>query len=139
MIHLDTGDASEARIVSELIKAGWKVAVVWNQNCRYDLIGDCNSKLFRIQCKTAWIERDSVLLYNARSTNKRTNSRYTPDEVDLFAVYSPDTDKVYIVPCNKASSGLTLRLKATKNAQRNKIHWAKDYELKANKTKTRKT
>lgn len=130
MIHLDVGSASEARIVSELIKAGWKVCVAWNQNIRYDLVGDYKGKLYRIQCKTAWRVGGNIT-FNVNSSNSRIKGKSYAKEADLFGVYSPDTDKVYLVPVpkNKNVSTRSLRLTKPKNNVKKNIHWARDFEL----------
>ncbi len=49
----------------------------------------------------------------------------------IFAVYSPDTKKVYLVPINhvKTMTSAMLRLVPTKNKQVKNVRWAKDYEL----------
>ena len=48
-------------------------------------------------------------------------------QVEYFAVYIGDIQKVYLIPTVHATG--TLRLKETKNKQEKLVRWAKDYEL----------
>jgi hypothetical protein len=56
--------------------------------------------------------------------------RHYQGEVEYFAVYSPDLDKVYLIPIDHVgTSQVTLRLVPTANKQEKNVHWAKDYEM----------
>jgi PD-(D/E)XK endonuclease len=50
-------------------------------------------------------------------------------DVDYFAVYSPDTDKVYLVPAEGIGNQCSLRLSPSKNKQEKHVRYAADYEL----------
>ncbi|MEA2446762.1 MAG: hypothetical protein QOK47_399, partial [Actinomycetota bacterium] len=51
---------------------------------------------------------------------------------NLFGVYCPTTDGVYLVPVGEVGLNLgTLRVVPTRNNQTRKIRWAKDYEVPA--------
>ncbi len=52
------------------------------------------------------------------------------DQIDAFAVYSPELNRVYLVPVGDAPvRGCTLRLEAPRNGQRSGIRWASDHEI----------
>ena len=52
------------------------------------------------------------------------------NDVDYFAVYSPDLRKIYLIPiAHVGNSENCLRLVATKNNQEMHVKWAADYEL----------
>ena len=52
-------------------------------------------------------------------------------EVDVFGVYSPQLDEVFIVPVNDVATRLcSLRLAPPRNNQAVGIRWAEPYRLK---------
>lgn len=67
-----------------------------------------------------------------RSNTKRAIRRCYADEVDLFAVYCPATDGVYVVPIEEATRTVgALRVEPTANGQGRRVRWAAEYELPA--------
>ena len=62
-----------------------------------------------------------------RTTNARRDYR---GQIEYFAVYSPDLDKVYLVPVDHVgTTNAYLRLAETANKQKKGVRWAKDHEL----------
>ena len=133
------GAESEAVIAAALIQAGYTVLTPNGYMHRYDLvIGDAEGKFWRVQCKTAWLSKDGATLrfngysllmkgQKGRSESKRMD--YAND-VDYFAVYSPDTRKVYLLPITHVKNTENcLRLIPTGNNQEKNVRWAADYEL----------
>jgi PD-(D/E)XK nuclease superfamily protein len=133
------GAESEAVIAAALIQAGYTVLTPNGYMHRYDLvIEDAEGKFWRVQCKTAWLSKDGATLrfngysllmkgQKGRSESKRMN--YAND-VDYFAVYSPDTRKVYLLPITHVKNTENcLRLIPTGNNQEKNVRWAADYEF----------
>jgi len=131
---VDVGQRSEAAIQAELIKRGYRVLVPLGVNQRYDLVVDVGGKFVTAQCKTARL-RKGALQFSTRSTQSAragVQFRSYSGEVDLFLVYSPDTDCVYGVPVEEAAEGqMSLRIDAPQNCQRRGIRWARDFLLPA--------
>lgn len=51
-------------------------------------------------------------------------------QVDYFAVYCPETDKVYLVPVEDVGTNEgSLRVEPTLNEQQKGVRWAVDYEI----------
>jgi len=106
---------------------------------RYDLvIEDAEGQFWRIQCKTAWLSSDQkTLKFQGCSTLQKgqkgrmtTRRNHYQGEVDYFAVYSPDTRKVYLLPISDVGNTENcLRLVPTGNGQERKVKYAADYEL----------
>ncbi|HTK07001.1 MAG TPA: group I intron-associated PD-(D/E)XK endonuclease [Ktedonobacteraceae bacterium] len=135
------GECSEAAIVARLLEIGYGVLIPFGDSYRYDLvIEDADNKFWRVQCKTAWIGLEgAVLNFNAvsnhyhysykeqKSVNRRRDYR---GQIEYFAVYSPDTRKVYLLPADHIETvQVRLRLTATKNNQEKNVKWATDYEI----------
>ncbi len=88
----------------------------------------------RAQCKTGRL-RDGRVLFNTHSVRSNTRGserRGYLGEVDVFIVYCPDLDRVYVIPVGDVplSEG-SLRVEAPANGQTKGIRWAADYELPA--------
>lgn len=131
---VDVGQRTEGAILSALIRRGYSVLVPFGVNQRYDLVLDCDDRLLRAQCKTGRF-RDGVVQFSAQSiqsNTRRTRSRSYTGEVDLFIVYCPDNDRVYVIPVEDVpSSCMYLRIDPPRNQQCKRVRWAKDYELPA--------
>lgn len=55
---------AEARIIHASIARGYSVSIPFGDNGRYGLIVDTASELYRVQCKTGWIEDNCVQFKN---------------------------------------------------------------------------
>ncbi len=127
------GERSEAIILAELSKVGYAVLIPFGENHRYDLVIDeGDGKFCRLQCKTGCLTQGCIDFSTASCYNhhNRGGRRDYRGQIDYFAVYSPDTMKVYLVPVDHVP--LTegrLSLEPTKNNQEKNVRWAKDYEL----------
>lgn len=125
-----TGDIAETRVLAALVARGKMVLRPWSENARFDFVVYNEDETFtRIQCKTGRL-RKGVIIFATRSTGVVRRSYH--GEIDCFAVYCPETDKVYMIPIADlpAKSNASLRVDEPKNNQANGVRWAKDYELK---------
>jgi PD-(D/E)XK endonuclease len=132
---VDVGERSEAIILAELVKRGHRVLVPYGTNHRYDLVIDLGARFLRAQCKTGRL-RKGAIKFNTRSTRANTlravTTPYDADQIDLFLIYCPDTDRVYAVGIDEATSSEgALRVDPTANGQAKRIRWAADHELPA--------
>jgi hypothetical protein len=133
------GAESEAVIAAVLIQAGYTVLTPNGYMHRYDLvIEDAEGKFWKIQCKTAWLSKDratlrfngySLLMKGQKGRSESKRMSYEND-VDFFAVYSPDTQKVYLLPITHVKNTENcLRLIPTGNNQEKNVRYAAEYEL----------
>jgi len=131
---VDIGLRTEGAILSELIRRGYSVLVPFGVNQRYDLVLDCGGRLLKAQCKTGRL-RDGVVQFSSQSvqTNtKRVRTRSYAGEVDLFIVFCPGTERVYVVPVEDVpNSCMYLRVDPPRNGQSKGVRWAHEYELPA--------
>jgi PD-(D/E)XK endonuclease len=133
MIPNPTGKSktSEAIILATLVKSGKHVLIPWGEE-RYDLAIDDGGRLVRIQCKTGHI-RDGCVCFKTSITDARRplgDGGYA-GQIDAFAVYCPQIERVYLVPIQavRTSIGAQLRLEPAKNGQTWNVRWARDFEL----------
>ena len=118
---------------TRVVSAGKSVLQPFGDNKRYDLAIDDDGKIVRIQCKTGWERNGTVRFNSSSSATNRGNDVVTRDykgQADLFAVYCPDNDKLYMVPVDDVGgTKVHLRTECPKNKQTKGIKWAKDYEF----------
>lgn len=136
----ELGAEGELVIASELLRSGY---LVWRPqgNQRYDLvIEDAENRFWRIQCKTGWLgQNGEILRFHTVSHHYHyRGGQYTQHykrgyvgQVDYFAIYSPDLNKVYLIPISHCTAKeMSLRLtSATKNYQVKGVKYAADYIL----------
>ena len=128
------GVIAEAVIAAEAIKLGIAVLEPVAEHTRYDLAFDLDGRLLRIQCKWANCKGAVVCVNLAGyrlSGRGSVRSTYSADEIDAVAAYCHEIGRVYLLPISLIAgrSGLQLRLRPPKNAQRAAINWAAKYEL----------
>jgi hypothetical protein len=125
----DIGTYTESKVLSALLKQGKRVLIPFGGGARYDIVVDDNNKFIRIQCKTARL-REGCLLFNSRSDGRNGKVYPYQGDADFFGVYSPDTDKVYLVPISIIPNGHgTLRIDRPGSAHPN-IKYAEDYIIR---------
>jgi PD-(D/E)XK nuclease superfamily protein len=131
---VDIGHRSEAAIWGRLVRHGYAVLLPCGVNQRYDLVIDDSSGFVRVQCKTGRL-KNGVIEFRTCSTRSNTRSAMARDyvgEIDLFAVYCPENDGVYLVPSEGAPRrAMRLRVEKTRNRQSKCVRWAREYELPA--------
>ena len=103
-------------------------------NQRYDLVIENEGRFLTAQCKTGRL-RNGVVEFSARSVQSNTRGtrfRNYAGQVDLFIVYCPANEGVWVIPCDEVPpSGMYLRLDPPRNRQSKRVRWATDYELPA--------
>ena len=130
------GSIAEIEIAAAAIRLGVGVYKPLNDGERYDLIFDHESRLWRVQCKSA-VCRGEVVGVSCRSARRSANGfihrAYTPDEIDAFAAYSIDLDRCFFIPIESLAnnSQIYLRLSPPRNAQRAAINWADRFSFEA--------
>lgn len=156
------GLISHTAVLNRLVQLGYEVLLPWADHLGYDLayyatvehsnfgfFVHIESGLVRIQVKTAWLSSDGCyLMFNTQSTvsAKRGNKKLGYEgKAEYFAVYSPDTGKVYLIPVTDTpkTSPMYLRFKSAGIMRRGKgqsqripyseeiaheCNWAEDYE-----------
>lgn len=124
------GDISEAMIVAAFLRAGVPVLRPVGDNLRYDLVIELDGVFKRVQCKTAQYKDGGLAFATCSSYNHRNRPRRNyRGEADLFAVYAPHTDKVYVIPVDEVGvDECRLRVDPLRQSRRT-TRWAKDYEI----------
>jgi hypothetical protein len=129
------GAISEAKVLLALTEAGYLVLAPCVAVGPYDFVIDDGERFSRVQVKTGRLFRGAVCFrpHRLRAAKKETGwKRRVKDyrgEVDLFGVYCPDNESVYLVPIDVVPGPAicTLRVRPAKNNQSKRVRWAKEY------------
>jgi hypothetical protein len=124
------GNATEAAVLRAFVDRDLQVLVPFGGGHPVDLVVSLGPTIFlRVQCKTAR-RRKGCLPFNSRTTDHGKGRLPYDGLADVFGVYSPTTDRVYLVPVAEATTFcFSLRLEPTLNNQRLRVRWAADYEI----------
>jgi hypothetical protein len=126
----EIGARAELAVATALAKAGYSVFVpLFNGHGRVDLVyEDVGGNLHRVQCKTSRVHGGVVTFRTC--SNTANNPHDYRGQVDLFGVYSPDLEAVFMVPLGDVPTRLAhLRLEPPRNGQGQGIRWAEPYRL----------
>ena len=94
----------------------------------YDLVVDTGVRLVKVQVKTGRLRNGCVIFSMQRHSGRvGKGSKYSNGEFDVFTVYCPDNEQIYVVPFGGNTTDGRLRFFDTRNNQRQKIRWAKDF------------
>ena len=128
------GSVAELAVAARLMNEGWNVLMPYGENTRYDLVAERAGRFVKIQVKYC-TPKDGTLRVNCQSSNNWSVLPYTAKEIDAIAVYDPIGGSAYFVPVTDMRKGaMKLRIDPTKNGQRAKVRFAKDfYELRDRK------
>ncbi len=129
------GVLAETKVAAEAMSLGFGVCRPLDDE-RYDLILDLRPALLRVQCK--WASRIGDVIAARLYTSRRgpeglMNQRYRLGEFDAFGLYCPETERCYLLPAEEcvAHRQIHLRLGPSRNNQKARIRWARDYEFGA--------
>ncbi len=126
----EVGARAELAVATALTKAGHPVFTpFFNGHGRVDLIfEDAVGQLKRVQCKTSRL-RDGCIAFRTCSNTRNIPADYR-GQVDVFGVYSPELNQVFIVPIEdvRTRNGF-LRVDHPRNNQASNIRWAEPYRL----------
>jgi hypothetical protein len=125
------GDIAEAKAVSRFMELGYTISEPINDHSRYDLVVD-DGELHKVQVKYASMDDEGGICVSIKSSNPNTKTSkdktYSPDEVDAYAIYCPETEKVYWVEYEDApKSAMYLRVRS--EIEHPSINWAEEYEV----------
>ena len=134
-MHITTtkGDIGVAKVTADLLEKGLQVLVPTAASVAYDLVIYDGSKYFKAQVKYRTKNSSGILQVELRRTtmNNRKKMRrtfLTLKDVDIIAVYCPDTRECYyFLMTNLKVRTMSLRIDPTKNNQAKSVLWAKNY------------
>jgi len=122
------GDMSEAAVIFYFSSLGCKILKPFSNNLPYDLVIDNDDGTFtRVQVKTGRIKNNSISFPSSRMSGRSGKRLSYAGLIDVYAVYSPDLNKVFIVPI-KDTTGTQTTLSLGNGGERPRL-LARDYEV----------
>ena len=126
------GTLGEIAVCKELIRFGYDVFVEFGGHSKVDLVVlDEKHRASKIQVKTAVSKDEVVVVYSVKKClNPKYNSKYTTDQIDVFAVYVIDHDLIFYISAKEIlANGSTskFRLSEPKNNQKNFVRFVNDF------------
>jgi prevent-host-death family protein len=130
------GALAEAKIVVAAIEQGIPVLRPVQEHGRFDLALELGGRILRVQCKWGGLDSTKAginvaLQSSCLTPNGYVRTSYTPDEIDLLAVYCGGLDRCYLLPgalvCGRTH--IYLRLVSPRNGQRACINLASNFEF----------
>ncbi len=131
------GDIAQAKVLAALVGVYDNVLMPFGENSRYDFVVEDGDRFLRIQCKSGRLRNGAILFAACSSNYHHPNNQGTKlyqhpyrGQADLFSVYCPDTEAVYLIPVDDVGMRrVALRVTPPRNNQAKKIRWAKDFEI----------
>lgn len=126
------GNIGEAKVLCKFVELGIPVYIPFGDNEKSDLIADFNGKLNRIQVKTSLKAEDGKMIFDLTSStfHRKNGVRhiYSSDEIDYFACYNIERDKIFLIPIDKApKTSIHVRYEKPKNNQTKGIIFEEQY------------
>lgn len=127
------GLLAEEKVRSKVIELGYKVYEPVVRSVE-DLLIEASNDFLKLQIKNGNYKNDCVVANlerggNTYNQNVNKSGPYHEDDIDLFAIYCLETDKVYGVEFSNAPKrGIHLRVEDPKRNTGN-IRWAKNYDI----------
>ncbi len=130
MLTAQRGNATESAVLDALVRRGFLVLLPFGGGHPYDLLVDLRDGSFlRVQCKTGR-PAEGCFAFNSRSTDHGRGRLPYDGLADVFGVFVPRLQRVYLIPVSDASVYVArLRLVPARNNQRRGIRLAADYEI----------
>ena len=126
------GNIGEAKVLAKFVEMGIPIYIPFGDDEKADLIAEFDGKLNKIQVKTSIKSKNGCAIFDlTSSTAHRTNGerrKYLNSEIDYFALYSLDRDKIYLmkVPDNPMSA-ITIRFEDTKSGMKSRVNYESDF------------
>jgi hypothetical protein len=127
----NAAEAAEAAVLSAFASQGYDIFTPFGGGQPFDLAVHLGGLSFlRVQCKAAWL-KGGCLVFNTRSTDHGRGPQSYRGVADVFGVYFPSRDAVYVVPIDAvAECEGRLRLDPPLNNQRKGIRLAVDLGMR---------
>lgn len=120
--------------VAEILRRGGRFfPCMWQvQPGICNLVAEFNGKLNKIQVKTSIKSKNGCSIFDlTSSTAHRTNGgrrKYSNSEIDYFALYSLDRDKIYLMKApDNPMTAITIRFEDTKSGKKIGVNYESDF------------
>lgn len=116
----DKGDLGVAKVHADLVGAGYCVLFPATEHAAFDLVAYREGEFRRVQVKYRAARRGALTVHFRSLWVDRHGTHSTPtdkSEIDLLAVYCPDTDECYFLRPGDYGQSVTIRISPPRNNQ----------------------
>ena len=125
------GDIGVLKAQCACAEQGWGVLVPLTEHAHFDFVIYKDNMFKRVQAKYRSKGSNGTLEVQFKSTWSDKSGihiqKTDKSQLDLYAVYCPETDEVYFFDPNQYKSSITLRVDKPKNGQTKNIKFAKNF------------
>lgn len=124
------GDLGVAKAYCDLVDKGYIILFPSTEHAPFDLVAYDGNKFIRIQVKYRRAVNGSISIRLENwwaDKNGSHSNQVDKNQVDVFCVYCPDTDKCYYFKPENVNMYFTLRIAPSKNNQSKNINFAEDF------------
>lgn len=126
------GNIGEAKVLAKFVEMGIPIYIPFGDlDEKADLVAEYG-KLNKIQVKTSIKSKNGCSIFDlTSSTAHRTNGgrrKYSNSEIDYFALYSLDRDKIYLMKApDNPMTAITIRFEDTKSGKKIGVNYESDF------------
>jgi len=116
----DKGDLAVAKVQADLIERGAGVLVPFTEHAPFDLVAYMDEAFYRVQVKYRTAKQGRVDVLFKSSWADRHGTHHVPmprNEVDVIAIYCPNTAQTYYINPHDFRSSVTVRIEPSRNRQ----------------------
>lgn len=127
------GIGTELLCALKFIERGYIVSVPYGNNSRYDIVVDLGNLFIRVQCKTAFLNRNESYTINTSNmvstTTQRRVKHYTKKQIDFIA--SVIKDQLVLIPVAEIekSKRKIFRVELPKYGSKSNCNLIEDYSF----------
>ena len=126
------GNIGEAKVLAKFVEMGIPIYIPFGDDEKADLVAEFNGKLSKIRVKTSIKSKNGCSIFDlTSSTAHRTNGgrrKYSNSEIDYFALYSLDRDKIYLMKApDNPMTAITIRFEDTKSGKKIGVNYESDF------------
>ncbi|MCR9101859.1 MAG: group I intron-associated PD-(D/E)XK endonuclease [bacterium] len=125
------GDLGILKAKLDLFEQGYLILNPETEHAPFDIVAYKEGAFKRVQVKYRKLKKNDTVEITFRSSYAFSggvvNKAIDKNEIDLYAIYCPETDQCYYIDPNHFSQSVSLRVGIPRNNQSNGVHWAEDF------------
>jgi hypothetical protein len=125
------GDLGVLKAQVDLFEKGYLILQPQTEHAPFDLVIYKDNNYKRVQVKYRSLTKAGILEVRLRSSYSTSKGCFNKDidkqEIDVYCIYCPNTDKCYYFNPYDVIKSITLRVEAPKNNQMKNVKFLNDY------------
>jgi hypothetical protein len=126
----EKGDLGKLKVKCDLCEKGFLVLDSESEHAPFDLVAYKNKTFKRIQVKYCSAKNGKITISFRTCWTDKKGTHIQPvdkSEIDVYAMYCPDTKECYYTSIPEGNVTLTFRITSPKNNQKQNIRMSSDF------------